>query len=232
MIERRRFLESLGGLPLAGTVLTGCGAPAGRDYYAELGVRTFLNAAGTYTALTASLMPAEVMAAINYASRSFVALNELHDAVGKRLASLLGCEAAMVTAGAASALTLGTAACMTGTDEERIRRLPDTEGMKTEVLIQKSHRVAYDHAVRNCGTKLIEVETREELEGAVSDQTVAMFFLNFADPKGQIHREEFVELGKKHQVPTFIDAAADVPPAQHLSEYTRMGFDLVTFSGG
>ena len=238
MFDRRRFLRgigslpALGGLPLIGGLFTGCGAPGGRDYFAELGVRTFLNAAGTYTALTASLMPKDVVAAIQYASTRYVALNELHDAVGARIASMLGCEAAMVTAGAASALTLGTAACMTGTDRDRIHRLPETTGMKTEVIIQKSHRFGYDHAVRNCGTRLIEVETREELESAINDQTVMMLFLNYADPQGQIKRQEFVELGRKHGLPTFNDAAADVPPPGHLTEYTRMGFDLVTFSGG
>jgi L-seryl-tRNA(Ser) seleniumtransferase len=233
MFNRRRFLESLGGLPLAGSVLTGCAQQtSGRDFFGELGVRTFLNAAGTYTSLTASLMPPEVMEAINYASRYFVSLNELHDAVGERLATLLDCESAMVTAGAASALTLGTAACLTGTDPDRIRSLPDTTGMMTEVIIQKTHRFGYDHAVRNCGVKLVEVETSEELEASVSDQTAMMLFLNYADPKGQIQREEFIALGKKYGVPTFNDAAADVPPPERLFAYTQMGFDLVTFSGG
>ena len=235
MFNRRKFLEGLSALPLGGSVLAGCTQPAGRDerdFFAELGVRTFLNAAGTYTALTASLMPQEVMEAINYASKRFVSLNELHDAVGERLASLLKCEAAMVTAGAASALTLGTAACLTGTDPDLIRRLPDTEGMKNEVIIQKTHRFGYDRAVRNCGVRLIEVETGEELEAAVSDQTAMMLFLNYADPKGEIQREQFVQLGKKYAIPTFNDAAADVPPPERLFEYTRMGFDLVTFSGG
>lgn len=232
MVNRRRFLETMGGIPLAGGLFTGCSQSSGRDYFAELGVRPFLNAAGTYTALTASLMPPEVMEAINYASKHFVPLNDLHDAVGKRLASLLKCEAAMVTAGAASALTLGTAGCLTGTDPERIRRLPDIEGMKSEVIIQKTHRFGYDHAVRNCGVKLVEVETREELEASVSDQTAMMLFLNYADPKGSIQREEFIALGKKYGVPTFNDAAADVPPPERLVEYTKMGFDLVTYSGG
>jgi L-seryl-tRNA(Ser) seleniumtransferase len=232
MFNRRRFLETLGGLPLAGSVLTGCSRTGERDYFAELEVRTFLNAAGTFTSLTGSLMPPEVIDALNYAARSFVVLNDLHDAVGERIASLLGCEAAMVTAGAASALTLGTAGCLTGTDAERISRLPDTEGMRSEVIIQKSHRFGYDHAVRNCGVKLIEVETSEELEASVSEQTAMMLFLNSADPKGAIQREEFVALGKKHAIPTFNDAAADVPPPERLLEYTAMGFDLVTFSGG
>ena len=233
MLDRRKFLGTAGALPLAGSAFhSGCSQPSGRDYFAELGVRTFLNAAGTYTFLTASLMPPEVMDAINYASRSFVVLNDLHDAVGSRIARLLDCEAAMVTSGAASALTLGTAACMTGTDPDRIRRLPETEGMKDEVIIQKSHRFGYDHAVRNCGVKLVEVESAEELEASVNDQTAMMLFLNYADPKGSIKREEFVALGKKHGVPTFNDAAADVPPPERLFEYTRLGFDLVTYSGG
>lgn len=232
MPDRRQFLKALASIPVIGSIFPGCRIAGRRDYFRELGVRTFLNAAGTYTSLTASLMPPEVMEAINYASKSFVPLNELHDAVGRRIAELVGCEAAMVTAGAASALTLGTAACMTGTNEECIRKLPDTEGMKTEVIIQKSHRFAYDHAVRNCGIKLIEVESREDLEAAVSEKTVMMLFLNFNDPVGQIKRAEFVELGKKHGIPTFVDAAADVPPQGNLSAYTKMGFDLVTFSGG
>src|SRR5213082_1928118 len=116
-------------------------------------------------------MHPEVVQAIDYSSRQFVHLQELHDAAGKRIASLIGCEAAMVSAGAASALTLGTAACMTGTNQDFIRALPDTTGMKNEVIIQKSHRYGYDHAVRNCGIKFVEVETTVELERAVSSRT-------------------------------------------------------------
>ena len=97
--------------------------------------------------------------------------------------------------------------------------------------MQKTHRVGYDHAIRNAGVKMIEVETREELENAISPRTAMMFFLNYADPKGAIHREEFVEIGKKHQIPTLNDAAADVPPVENLWRYTKMGFDLVGFSG-
>jgi len=228
--NRRRFLQAAGALPL----MPGMGLAKGakRDYFKELGVRPFINAAGTYTTLTASLMEPQVVEAINYASRVFVPLIELHDAVGKRIAELVGCEAAMVTAGAASALTLGTAACMTGTNQEFIHRLPDTAGMKTEVIIQKSHRYGYDHAVRNCGIRFVEVETREELERAVNERTVMMLYFNAAEPNGKIKAAEFVELGQKHKVPTFNDAAADVPPLENLSRYSKMGFDLVTFSGG
>jgi L-seryl-tRNA(Ser) seleniumtransferase len=206
-------------------------APA-RDVIRELGVRPCINAAGTFTALTGSLMPPEVVQGIQVASRQYVRLNELHDAVGRRIADLLKCPAAMVSAGCASALSLATAACVAGDDTQKIRRIPDTAGMKNEVIVQRTHRVGYDHAIRNAGVRLIEVESREELESKITDQTAMLFFLNSADPQGKIHHEEFVELGRKHRIPTLIDAAADVPPVDNLFRFTRIGFDLVAFSGG
>lgn len=207
------------------------GVPA-RDYFKELGVKPFVNAAGTYTTLTASLMMPEVVAAYEYASKTFVRLNEVHDACGKKIAEMLGAEACMITSGAAGALTVGTAACLTGTDGDKIRRLPDLTGMKTEVIVQKSHRYGYDHAVRNCGIKMVEVETAQELEAAVSSKTAMMLFFNANNNIGKIKDEEFVALGKKHHVPTFNDASADVPPVGNLTKWVKMGFDLVTFSGG
>ena len=131
-----------------------------------------------------------------------------------------------------SALSLATAACIAGDDPDRIRRLPDTTGMKNEVLVQRTHRVAYDHAVRNAGARMVEVETAEELEQSINERTAMMFFLNAADPRGRIHHQQFVEIGKRHHVPTLNDAAADVPPVENLWRYTQMGFDLVAFSGG
>jgi uncharacterized pyridoxal phosphate-dependent enzyme len=240
MWSRRRFLESLSTLPLVGGVVSGGAPPAaaavapkgGRDYFRELGIRPFINAAGTYTAMTASLMPREVMDAINYASEHYVMLDELHDRVGARIASLVQADAAMVTSGAASALTLGTAAVLTGADRQKIADLPNAAGMKTEVIVQKSHRFGYDHAVRNCGVQLVEVETREDLERAVNEKTAMMLFYNANNNVGQIKDEEFVQLGKKHAIPTLNDAAADVPPVENLWKYTKMGFDLVAFSGG
>ncbi|OLD19184.1 MAG: selenocysteine synthase, partial [Acidobacteria bacterium 13_1_40CM_3_65_5] len=195
-------------------------------------VRPFINAAGTYTAMTASLMPPEVMEAIAYASKHYVMLDELHDKVGERIATLLRCEAAMVTSGAASALTLGTAAVLTGTDRQKIVDLPNLVDMKSEVIIQKSHRFGYDHAVRNCGVRLVEVDTREDLERAINQKTAMMIFYNNNNKEGRIQDEEFVRLGKKHAIPTLNDAAADVPPVENLWKYTGMGFDLVAFSGG
>jgi len=240
MWSRRRFLETFSALPLVGgfagpsavSASAAAAATAGRDYFAELGVRPFINAAGTYTAMTASLMPAEVMEAINYASKRFVMLDELHDKVGHRIATLLRAEGAMVTAGAASALTLGTAAVLTGKDQQKMVDLPNLAGMKSEVIIQKAHRFGYDHAVRNCGVKLVEVETPDDVDRAVSDKTAMMLFYNAAAPPGPIPDVEFVRLGKKHGVPTFNDAAADVPPVENFWKYTGMGFDLVAFSGG
>ena len=202
-----------------------------RDYFAELGVRTFINAAGTYTALSASLMPKEVVDAIQYASKHYVALTELQDKVGERIASMIGSEAAMVTTGAAGAMMVATAGCLTGTDRRAIQQLPDLTGLKSEVIIQKSHRFGYDHAVRACGVKLIEVETAEDLDRAASERTAMMLFYNNG-VGGKIGAEEFVKLGKKHKIPTFNDAAADTPPVENLSKYIKMGFDLVAFSGG
>jgi L-seryl-tRNA(Ser) seleniumtransferase len=172
------------------------------------------------------------MEAMTYASRHFYRLGEVQDAVGKRIAELLGVEAAMVTSGAAGALTCGTAGCLTGDDQKKIQQLPDLTGMKSEVLIQKSHRYGYDHAVRTTGVRLVEVETAAELEKAAGERTAMMLFFNDADPRGQIHAAEWVSLGKKLGVPTFNDASADVPPVENLSKYVKMGFDLVTYSGG
>ena len=138
----------------------------------------------------------------------------------------------MVTSGAAGAIMLGTAACLTGNDPKRIAQLPDVTGMKSEVIIQKTHRTAFDHAIRNTGVRLVEVETPEELESAISEKTAMMYFLNAAQNKGKIGLEKWVEVGKQRGIPTFNDAAADVPPVSHLSDYNKMGFDLVAFSGG
>jgi D-glucosaminate-6-phosphate ammonia-lyase len=237
MWSRRRFLETVSAVPLVGGFV-GRGVPAaaaaggGREYFKELRVRPFINAAGTYTAMTASLMPPEVMDAINYASKHYVMLEELSEKVGERIATLVKAEAAMVTSGAASALTLGTAAVLTGLDPQKMVDLPNLAGMKSEVIIQKSHRFGYDHAVRNCGVRLVEVETREELERAVNPQTAMMLFYNNNNSLGQVRDQEFAQLGKKHGVPTMNDAAADVPPVENLWKYTAMGFDLVAFSGG
>src|SRR3989440_491560 len=241
-ISRRQVLRTGGQAFIAGGIAV-CGGPAleakssskasakGVDYYQKLGVTPFINAAGTYTVLSASTMPEEVQAAIALAAKQPVNLNELLDASGEYLAKRLRCEAALVTAGAAAALVVGTAACVSMGNEQAILGIPtDMAGLKNEVIVQKSHRYGYDHALRNCGIRFVEVETLEQYEQAFTERTVMAHFFN-AGP-GKINREDWVRVAHQHGVPCFNDAAADVPPISNLWNYTQMGFDLVTFSGG
>ena len=138
----------------------------------------------------------------------------------------------MVTAGAASALTLGTAACMSVANETAVHNIPtNLAGLKNEVIVQTAHRYDYDHALRNCGIRFVEVSTLQEYEAAINERTVMTHFFNAAE-HGQIGREEWVRVAHQHNVPCFNDASADVPPIANLWDYTHMGFDLVTFSGG
>jgi len=240
MLNRRDLLRSLATIPVVGPFIgSGIGRNGlspdivpGRDYFKEIGVRTFINAAGTYTMLTGSLMHPEVIQAIQYASKQYVSLDELQDAAGARIAELLHCEAATVTSGAASAMSLGMAGVLSGIDPEKAAQIPDLTGMKSEVIYQKSHWVGYVHALRNCGVKLIEVETRKQMEDAINDQTAMLWFLNYSNFDGEVQWKEFVEIGKKYGIPTFNDCAADVPPVENLWKFTAMGFDLVCFSGG
>lgn len=240
-IKRRDLIKQLSALPLVGgwfgaTALTAAApkqVPFRRDYYKELGLRTFINAAGTYTALTGCLIREEAVDAYNYAAGQYVVLDELQDKVGARLAELIGCEAATVTAGAASAITLGTAGVLSGLDPKKASQIPnDLSNMKSEVIMQKSHVIGYAHAIKNCGVKVIEVEDRKELEEAINDQTAMLWFLNAHNNIGKIQYKEFIEVGKKHNIPMMNDCAADVPPVENLWKYTDMGFDLVCFSGG
>jgi L-seryl-tRNA(Ser) seleniumtransferase len=204
----------------------------GEDYYDKLGVTKIINAAGTYTALTASIMPPSVQAAVARAANHPVRLAELQQKAGEYIAGRLKCEAALVSAGAASALTLGTAACMTVGNRQAASLLPlRASGLKNEVIVQKTHRYGYDHALTNCGIRFVEVETLDDYEKAFTARTVMCHFYNAADI-GQISREDWIRVAHRHGVPCFNDAAADVPPISNLWNYTGMGFDLVTFSGG
>jgi L-seryl-tRNA(Ser) seleniumtransferase len=235
MPDRRTFLQRAAALPVIGGLLPRAvlnAGPKNRDYFSELGVRTFINAAGTYTTLSASLMPKEVTDAIAYAAKHYVNVMELQDKVGERIASMIGSESAMVTSGAAGALTVGTAGCITGMDRRAVQQLPNVTGLKHEVIMQKSHRFGYDRAVQATGAKIVEVETAEDLDRAVNDRTAMMLFYNNNANVGKISDEEFVRLGKKHNIPTMNDCAADTPPVGNLSKYVKMGFDLVIFSGG
>src|SRR5436305_11944192 len=202
--------------------------------YQELGVTTVINGEGTMTTLGGSLIRPEVEAVMAQAAHHFVSIPGLEAAAGKRIAQMLKLPqgySALVTSGAAGAIQSGLAGILTGDNESLIKQLPDLTGMKSEVIIQKSHRNPFDHQLRGTGVKLIEVETRDQLRRAVSDRTAMMHFSNFANAVGQIKVDEWVKLGKEYKLPCMNDAAADTPPVSHLWDYANMGYDLITFSG-
>lgn len=241
-MKRREVIKGLGLLPLSGALMGNLltaeksfSAPKSkkikRDLFDELGVTRVINAGVTMTFLSGSLMMPEVMEAINSTSHDFANMYELQDKVGAKMAEMLQVEAAMVTSGAACALLLGTAACITGKDAEKIKIIPNWPGARPEVIMQKSHRYLFDQAITTCGAKIIEIEGPDEMDKAFNNNTVMALFFNAAG-NSSVSREDFVALCKKHNIPSFIDAAADVPPVENLFKYQKMGFDMVTFSGG
>jgi uncharacterized pyridoxal phosphate-dependent enzyme len=203
--------------------------------YEELGVTTVINCEGTMTMLGGSVLRPELEAVMAMAGRHFVSIPDLEVAAGNRIAQMLKLPdgyTALVTSGAAAAIQSGLAGILTGDNEALTRQIPDLTGMKSEVIIQKSHRNPFDHQLRTTGVKLVEIETREQLHRAVSDRTAMMHFTNFANAAGQIKVDEWPKLAKQYNVPCMNDAAADTPPVSHLWDYTNLGYDLVTFSGG
>jgi len=244
MSSRRKALKSIISVPLIGALLSPEKLTAStnslnnispnfsRDYFKELGIRTFINAAGTYTSMTGSLMPKEVIEAINYGALQYVNLDELQDKVGARIAELLDCEYATVSSGCFGAMSIAMAGVMCGKDQEKVKKLPNTKGMRNEVIMQESHTIGYAQALTNVGAKVVKVKTARDLEKAINKKTAMLWFLNANTGRGDIKWKEFVALGKKHGIPTFIDCAADVPPVENLFRFTKMGFDMVAFSGG
>ena len=205
------------------------------NVYEELGVTTVINGEGTMTMLGGSLMRPEVETVMSMAGKHFVPILELEVAAGKRIAQLLKPPegyGAIVTSGAAAAMQSGLAGILTGDNEQFIQQLPDLTGMKSEVIIQKSHRNPFDHQLRSTGVKLVVVEAKEQLLNAINPNTAMMHFSNFANADGQIKVEEWVKIAHQHKIPAFIDAAADTPPVSHLWDYAQMGYDLIAFSGG
>ena len=203
--------------------------------YDELGVPTVINCEGTMTMLGGSILRPELEAVMAMAGRHFVSIPALEVAAGNRISEMLKLPdgySALVTSGAAAAIQSGLAGILTGDNESFIRQIPDLTGMKSEVIIQKSHRNPFDHQLRNTGIKLVEIETRDQLRQAVSDRTAMMHFSNFANAAGQIKVDEWIKLGKQYNIPCMNDAAADTPPVSHLWDYANMGYDLITFSGG
>jgi uncharacterized pyridoxal phosphate-dependent enzyme len=241
-MNRRDIIKNLSALPFAGSIIASLfpgkklAAARGpqRDLLKELGVRTFINARGTITFMTGSLMHDYVLEAINNSSREYCMLDELQDKVGERIARMVHAEAATVTSGAFSALTLGMAGILTGMDLMKVEQLPNLEqgGMKSEVIIQKKHQIHYNHALVNCGVKLVYVESAEDVDKAVNEKTASMHFLGSALYEGKIQHEEWLALAKKHNLPATIDMAANVPPVENIWKFNDMGYSFVAMSGG
>ncbi|MEO6188097.1 MAG: aminotransferase class V-fold PLP-dependent enzyme [Ginsengibacter sp.] len=240
-MKRREIIKTLTLLPLAGVAL-GSVIPSEkilaspppapkRNLFEELGVTPIINAGVTMTFLSGSLMLPEVIEAINSTAHDFANMFDLQDKVGAKMAEMLRCEGAMVTSGAACAILLGTAAAITGTDQKKMKLIPNLPGARPEVIMQKSHRYLFDQAVTTTGAQIIEIEGPEEMEKAFNPNTVMALFFNAAE-SSSVNHEDFIALCKRHNIPSFVDAAADVPPVENLFKYQKMGFDLITFSGG
>lgn len=243
-MKRRDVIKNLSILPVTGAVIGSAISfeplvaapvappPPKRNLFRELGIKTFINAAGTYTAMSGCIMQDEVIDTIRASAGEFAMIDDVQDKVGGKIAELCHAEAATVTAGCWSALVLGTAGVLTGTDMKKVAQLPHLDGMKSEVLVQKAHNDGYVHALTNTGVKIVPVETPEDVEKAAGEKTAMMWFLNYAGPNGKISDKEWVALGKKLGIPTMIDMAADATPVENLWKFNEMGFDLVCVSGG
>jgi len=207
--------------------------------YEKIRVRKVINAAGTWTRLGGAVIPRKALNAMVEAALSFVDMEELHRRAGEIIAEITRAEAGLVTSGAAGGLVLAAAACITGTDPTKIERLPDTEGLPNEIIIQAGHRNPYDNCLIIAGAKLIEGGSKfrtspEEIENAINEKTVAIAFFVRAHSQsvGQVPLEEVIRIAKNHKIPTIVDAAAELPPPENLKKFVAMGADLVTFSGG
>jgi uncharacterized pyridoxal phosphate-dependent enzyme len=235
-LNRRVLLKWAGALPLFGSmaadaIVEKARAAAGKsvaadNLYTQLGVRPFINARGTWTYLSASLELPEVRAAKQEAARHFVDIFELQRAAGRRLAELSGAESGMVTSGAAGAIASATAACIAGADPARIWQLPDTTGLKNEVIMFGG-RNAFDSAARLAGGKLVVTHTPEEMQAAIGPNTAMIYTTALGE-----RLERALAIAKQAKVPLLLDDAAGIPPISNLKLYAKMGIDLFCFSGG
>ena len=233
--DRRRFLKWVVAAPLLGQVkarelyakaATMVGKDSAANVYRRLGVKTVINCRGTWTYLSGSLEWPEVRAAQVEAARHFVNILELQRAVGRRLAALTGAESGMITSGAAGAMASATAACVAGSDPQNIWQLPDTLGLRHEVIMAGG-RSAFDSALRLAGGKLVLAFSPEEIERAINDKTALIYTTHLGD---RLQKE--LAIAKAHRVPLLLDDAAGIPPIDNIKLYARMGIDLYTFSGG
>ncbi len=232
MFGNKHKMPSVDGSPIV-PITSGLGSG---DIYEELGVTPLININGTVTVIGGSVMSPQVMELIRRGNEHFVLIDELEIAAGKFIAKLCKLPpgyTGLVTGGAAAAMVVGYSAMMTEDLEPRLRAVPDvTDFPRNEVIIQKSHRYAFDHQIRQTGAKLIEVETREEMIAAINPKTVAIHFTNILSDHGKVSGPETVAIAKQHNIYSFNDFSADVPPVSRLWEYPAIGFDLLTVSGG
>jgi uncharacterized pyridoxal phosphate-dependent enzyme len=251
-LTRRKFffgtsmLGLLAAVPGASRLAAAAATKKAKDsmkVYTDLGLRPIVNAAGTYTHLGGSLMPEEVMQAIVQAGEHYVPMVDLEKAVGDKIAKLTGNEGALVTTGAAGAIFVGTCACIAGDDKEKMDRIPFTEGMKNEVICQTLHKTGWTRQCEAAGAKIVAVEEKQDLEKAFNDKTVMFYFLiadkhfgQYRDrldaPGAKVPLEECVKIAHAHNIPVLVDGAAELPPTDNMSSLTKMGVDMVAFSGG
>lgn len=202
-----------------------------KSIYDPLGVRPLINASGTVTIVGACRMLPEVQKAMDDAVKEYVHLFELMDGVGMRLSELTGAESGCITSGASAAVTAGTAACVTGGDPDKLWKLPDTRGMKDEVVIPSYSRTAYDAAAKAVGVRMIEVDDVEQLKAALGPRTAMVLVLGGSRSRtGPLSLKEISDLARPQGIPILVDAAAEglEVPNPHLSQ----GADLVAYSGG
>lgn len=248
-LSRRRFFRwtssiatALGAAPMLvpARTLAASADRSGEDYYEKLGVQKIINAAGTYTTLTAACMPPSVLAAVQKAALHPVRLHDLQTRAGEYIAERLKCEGAVVTSGASGAISLATAACLQYANGIEPTAMPQAiDGLKNQVIVQRAHRYGYDHAMFLSGARVTEVVTLDDYKQACDSGTAIMTnFFNAAEEEegiagsAQIGREEWLRIAHDHNIPCHLDAAADMPPISNLWKYTGMGYDLVAFSGG
>ena len=233
--NRRSFMKYLAASPLLAQIAAqdlyaksaaAIGLPTQENVYTRLGVKTVINCRGTWTYLSGSLQFPEVRAAQTEASHHFVNMVELQNAAGRKLAELTGAESGMITSGAAGSMAASAAACMAGTDPAKIWQLPNTTGMKHEVIMAGG-RSAFDSAIRLTGANLVLVESPEEIANAVNDKTAMIYTTDLGDKLAKQ-----LAIAKAHNIPMLLDDAAGIPPADNLKLYAQMKIDLYTFSGG
>lgn len=237
----RRDVFRIGGMATAAGIIAGVdargagsapgsGIAEGAEVYTRIGVRPFINLTGTLTINGGALSLPEVREAAHQAAGHAVNLDELMERVGARISEIMGCEGAIVTAGAAAALTHATAACIAGADPELIQQLPDLTGLKDEVIIPRESRNVYDHAFRTLGVRMVEVNTPAEFHAALGPRTAMVAVLGTGEARGPLRLEEMAAAARTMDVPVIVDAAAELP--RRPDPYLSRGADLVAYSGG